>query len=145
MDSPTPSGKYDILGPLVQGGAIEDERGQQSAAESVAMAAAAVEASAAALEAELDNARALCAAAAAGDTQALTARIKQGADMSWYDPMGFQAIHRAAEGGSVACVALLVAADATCVSSLGAKNRTPLHHACEAGNVEVVEVQKQRK
>lgn len=91
------------------------------------MAAAAAEASAAALEAELDNARALCAAAAAGETQALTARIKQaaspscfavpsvfthiahthfpyiyhptfaflidfkqGADMSWYDPMGYQ-------------------------------------------------------
>jgi ankyrin repeat protein len=80
---------------------------------------------------------ALLAAARDGDTTALAARLRSGADANAAEPDGTRALHYAAERGDARAVQLLLAAraDPRATTELQA---TPLQQACYGGSAEVV-------
>jgi ankyrin repeat protein len=81
---------------------------------------------------------ALLAAARAGDTTALAARLRSGADANAAEPDGTRALHYAAERGDARAVQLLLAARAD-PRATTALQATPLQQACYGGSAEVVQ------
>ena len=81
--------------------------------------------------------KALLEAARNGDTTALAAQLRAGANANAAEPDGTRALHYAAERGDTRAVQLLLAAraDPRAVSELQA---TPLQQACYAGSADVV-------
>ncbi|CAJ1369031.1 unnamed protein product [Effrenium voratum] len=81
---------------------------------------------------------ALLGASEKGDLQRLNAQLAQGADLSWADGDGLQALHWAARSGHAAAVSKLLSAGAD-ASGRDQKGRTALHWAATFGHTEAVE------
>ncbi|CAJ1413792.1 unnamed protein product [Effrenium voratum] len=81
---------------------------------------------------------ALLRASEKGDLQRLNAQLAQGADLSWADGDGLQALHWAARSGHAAAVSKLLSAGAD-ASGRDQKGRTALHWAATFGHTEAVE------